>query len=127
MIELLERLEGKGQVVESDVWVDVNGYAHDDEGNVWRVGQHNAGHYGRRGSLPTGGARSTYNHGNNRSSVNADQTNAIAKALGKRHNNFLDSVGKQLVAGRTLSMKQKSIVVDILLKMGMASEADLFR
>jgi len=121
---LLERLEA---LDESEVWVDVNGYAHDDEGNVWRVGTQHSGHHGKSGSLGGGSRRPRSTFRGSKPSQDMAKIAALAKALERRHNNFLSSVSQQLTRGRTLSEKQKKIVREILHKLRMKDEAELFR
>lgn len=49
--------EARRHLFESEVWVDDEGYAHDDEGNKWYVGKQKAGYIGKGGSLSGGGYR----------------------------------------------------------------------
>jgi hypothetical protein len=52
--EAVERVVKEAMLAESEVYVDDEGMAHDDEGNSWHVGTQYAGGTYRAGELPSG-------------------------------------------------------------------------
>ena len=117
------------RLTESEVSVDAKGYAYDDEGNRWFVGNRwpQGLYHGREAqeiamASRGGGRRSTG------SSSAEKQLDALAKAKKMRpRNRFLASVYNRIARdGRKLTSKQKSIVRDILTQLGGTESAKLF-
>lgn len=130
--------EAVSQVInESEVYVDENGYAHDDEGNSWYVGKGGAGGVYKAstfGRSRYGGGRSSGGAGSYssqpkppRASADAAQVAAIQKlAAARPGSNFVMSIKTQVERGGNLSPKQKAVVVQMLQSAGMTAEAALF-
>ena len=125
------------RLVESEVYVDKKGYAHDDEGNMWRAptgarpGTYKGGAMGgppsRRPQEKWKERKPTRSFGAQFSERQKVQLKAIDDALEKMPDNkFLQSVRKQVYYGRFLSDKQKKVVRGILKKIGMKDKVKIF-
>jgi hypothetical protein len=114
-------------VLEYEQYVDEEGNIYDDEGNVTPMGREFGRKYGGQtyGSRPPWGSlprrRSSYSRprpARKTSYVGADVLSgkiaALESALRKKHNEFILSILKQLKKGRTLSIKQREIVLKFL-------------
>lgn len=113
-------------VSEWEAYIDDDGYAHDDEGNVEFVGKHHpSGTYGLHDFPRTRGEYSP----RPRPSVPVDEkkVDALNRAIGIRNNEFLSSILSQVKSGRVLTDNQKKIVRQIFYKLRMKEDADLFR
>lgn len=111
-------------LVESEAYVDDEGYAHDDEGNKWFVGKRYAGGTYKPSQLPmpSGGGKSR---------AKVDNTKRIEAFVRLPERQVAGSFGKsilsQLKDGRALSDKQKKVVRQMFYRARMRDEADLFR
>lgn len=125
-------------LIEREVWVDDQGYAHDDEGNRWYVGMA-SGTYSYREVPPPRDDRPgrrpyrpKYNRARTPKKVKMSkeaeaQAKVLEDAIAKRKNKFLSSILSQVQAGRTLSDKQNLAVRRILHKLRMHDESKLFK
>lgn len=122
--ELRQRI--REYLVESQVYVDEHGYAHDDEGNTWFAGR------GRRGTYKgTSFGRSFGYGGSQRPLTTADPNPKLAAAVDALsaklpNNNFVASIRSQLRRGSNLSKKQRDVIAKIMRQAGMGNEAQLF-
>jgi len=120
--------------LESEVWVDEFGVAHDDEGNTWKVGRMAPGLYRPRDVPSPGGGYDKYW---------ADKLWEPKKSMGKALNklvyprpknladkdwNFIVSVREQMMkrAHKYPTEKQAAIIGRILKRLGWSAEAALF-
>jgi hypothetical protein len=126
---------------ESEIYVDENGYAYDDEGNRTYVGKaggtglYKASQFGNRYGGTRGGSQGGY-HGVPRYTSQpapprgapdgAQKAAVTALAAKMPWNNFVASIKRQLDNGGNLSPKQKAVIVQMLTKAGMTAEAALF-
>lgn len=110
------------RLLEYEVYVDDEGYAHNDEGEVEFVGKQYAGQTFGLHDMPRG-VRET------RPRVEGDpkQVEALKKAIMIRPNDFLNSILGQVQQGRTLSEAQKKAIRQNFYRLSMRGEADLFR
>lgn len=117
--ELRRRI--RESLVESQVYVDERGYAHDDEGNTWFVGRGMGGTY--KGT--SFGRRFGYYGG---SWTEDPKLIAAVDALSVKlpNNNFVASIRSRLLRGSTLSKKQRDVIAKIMRQVGMDNEAQLF-
>lgn len=109
---------------ESEVSVDDEGYATDDEGNRWFVGKQYAGGTYRARDLPSGGTTRP-------AAPKADNSRRI-EAFQKlpahaREGSFGRSILQQLKDGRSLSEAQRKAVRQMFYKARLRDLADLFR
>lgn len=112
------------QFVESEVYVDPQGYAHDDEGNVWKTGRGSGVYSGSEFHPPD----RTYRARRHVDFNTQLQLVALEKALKARPGDrFLTDIRRQLEKGHRLSDKQKQVVRQIFYKIRMKPEADYFR
>jgi hypothetical protein len=111
--------EEKARILrEYELYVDEKGNVYDDEGNVDPRGAAFGRRYGGetypgtrppwRGSGSRGGRSAS--HGG----LDPNKIEAVEAALANKPNNFLKSILSQLLAGRSLSGKQKAIVKKII-------------
>lgn len=128
----------------SEVYVDEKGYAHDDEGNTWKVpGRMVTGVYQAR-QVPVGSGagqsserRRWQGHKSNMRAWGRDRVgrvkdgqemiNAIHYALINRPNKFLSGIIAQIQTGKGPTEKQRKIIREILKKLRMEKEMALFR
>ena len=121
-------------LVESEIYVDENGTARDDEGNVWRTraapGVYKASDFVRRYGAPGeshGGRQYSSQPRPPRTTLDASQVAAIGQLYARMPgNNFVASIKSQVDRGGSLSPKQKAVIVQIMRRAGMATEAALF-
>jgi hypothetical protein len=126
-------LEEITQLLEYEIYVDDQGYAHDDEGNSWHIGrQYSGGTYGLR-ELPRGGRpgasrsrRSTmaYPHGTSNELINVIGR-AIEEVPSTKAKEFLSSVLSQYRRKGSLSEKQKAVVEKIFVRLDLAHHVRL--
>lgn len=122
-----------GAIFESEVYVDENGYAHDDEGNRWFVGKGFApGDYRpREVPLPSSPQRSRWERPEPSSRPIVDNSKRIAafEKLPERQRTgtFGASILRQLQAGKALTEKQKSAVRQMFYRASLRDLADAFR
>ena len=113
-------------LVESEVFVDEDGYAHDDEGNRWFVGKSvTPGTYRARDLPPPAAPRGKPGQ------PQVDNTKRI-EAFQKlpahaRDGSFGSSILQQLRAGKALSDAQRKAVRQMFYKARLRDLADLFR
>lgn len=114
------------QRVGYEIYVDADGYAHDDEGNVDFVGTHwREGTYGLHDAMRMHRVPA---HPPARSSVvSQPQSEALDILLARREDSFLRSIRSQVMAGRTLSEAQMKAVRQNCYRAGRKDLADLFR
>lgn len=138
--EILEEHKSVGShdpdpVLEYEVYVDEDGYAHDDEGNVEFVGkEYGPQTYGLH-DMPDGVKypRGEYSRERlpkpSRPRIEVDQrkVEALQKAIAMRSNEFLSSILSQVKDGRVLSDAQKKAVRQNFYRLRMKDDADLFR
>ena len=119
MRELIERLESR-HLRESEVWVDENGWAHDDEGNKWKVGSGAPSGVYKGTTFRSGRSYAAYRNQGQGVLGPADKSAdrpapsqaegmiaRVEKVLKRVPNNsFLTSILDQLKRGRSLSEKQ---------------------
>ena len=114
MKKFSEWLESR-TLLEYEQYVDDDGYAHDDEGNVSYVGRRYApGTYGLH-DLPNG--YDVAGRGQSRKSVSRDLENAVRRALTRSDSKFLRSILGQIEDGMGLTDNQLAAVGRILDKM----------
>jgi hypothetical protein len=118
---------------ESEVYVDERGYAHDDEGNTWRVSGMQPGVYkasqfpyqDRNSPMPKRQRR--LNLSPNYSERQKEQLAAIDAVLKKMpNNNFMGSIRRQVEQGVFLSEKQKKAAIGILKKFRLGDKVKAF-
>lgn len=116
----------KEVLAESEIYVDENGWAHDDEGNRWFVGK---GRPGTGATYSASGYRKQFGGGasspaGGRQPLSPEQRQAIATLVQRvPGNDFLMSISSQ--AARGLTAKQKAAIKKFMLRAGMP-EASLF-
>ena len=109
-------------LLEYEQYVDEDGNVYDDEGNVTRRGKsfgvrYGGGTYGLHGLPPHGmGKPRRRKTGYAGKEANSEMIAAVEAVLEAKPNNFLKSILDQLKRGRSLSLKQKSIVHKIVSK-----------
>lgn len=119
----------KRKLLEYEVYVDKDGYAHDDEGNREYVGRRYHGQYMGASSVKKSGMFDDPKPRQEppRAEPDARQVEALKKAIMIRPNEFLNSILSQVRQGRILSDAQKKAVRQNFYKLRMKEEADLFR
>jgi hypothetical protein len=108
--------EEASRLLEYEQYVDEDGNVYDDEGNVSRRGRSFGQRYGGQtytGTRPPWSSRRPYRAPNPQK---LKQVDAIKAVLEVKDNKFLQSILQQLESGKTLSDKQKKIVVKIIKK-----------
>jgi hypothetical protein len=114
MKKFSEWLESR-TLLEYEQYVDDDGYAHDDEGNVSFVGRRYApGTYGLH-DLPNG--YDVAGRGPSRKAVSRDLENAVRRALTRSDSKFLRSILGQIEDGMGLTDNQLAAVGRVLDKM----------
>lgn len=118
-------------LAEREVYVDKGGYAHDDEGNTWYVGdKYPKGIHG--GSFPVPREKVTARERLGRRDEERGRLEgykargviaAFDKALGKSKDRFLRSVAAQAARGKKLSPKQWDVAAKIFFRLDMDDEA----
>lgn len=126
---LVRETLGEPALNESEIYVDERGYAHDDEGNTWFVGNKGGGGLYKASSYidrfgPPRNSTSTRRTGPTPASASPGTKEVLDAILAKKPtDSFVISVKDQVARGRALSPKQKDVVLKILQRMGMADMA----
>jgi len=127
--QLRRIIKEEKKLLEYERHVDKDGNIYDDEGNVERRGSSFGSRYGGETyagtSAPWDNKRSNTG-GPDNNSANSNLKKAIETSLTSKSNNFLKSILDQMIAGKTLSSKQMSVVEKILVKQDPAT-ASLFK
>lgn len=109
------------RLIESEVYIDQHGMAHDDEGNTWRAPERAQGVYkGTSARLRTQRTR-------RRPGANRDRLDALYTALYyEPKNRVLTYAARALAKGGDINAKEAKQIRDIMKKVGMKREAKLF-
>lgn len=115
-------------LLEYEVYVDEDGFAHNDEGESEYVGKEFAGQTFGLHNMPRGvrhprGGRPE----RPRTEVDQRKVDVLTRAISARENSFLSSILAQVRDGRVLTDAQKKVVRQNLYRLRMRDEADLFR
>jgi len=111
-------------LVESEISVDKDGYAHDDEGNPkWFVGKQYAGETYKASNVPFGLPKAGKSKADNTKRIEAFVRLPERQLTGS----FGQSILRQLKAGRSLTDPQNKAVRQMLYRARMRDEANLFR
>ena len=121
-------------LLESEIWVDKDGYAHDDEGNSWYVGSSKQGLYNASnypGPYPDDQKSSYksdrgYSQSSEEDSRFNDQLDALDKLYKKTGHVYVDSVRDFLRRRGSLSHKQSSAIKKFLYNAEMKQFVQLF-
>jgi hypothetical protein len=111
-----------------DIYVDEKGFAHDDEGNTWKVNRP-SGYYRPNQVMPPV-RQPAWRPSPPRPSPRANQAvvEALQKYLEKRPNsNFAQSLLQQAQQGRRLSEKQNAVMVRMLAEARLSDLEPLFK
>lgn len=110
-------------LAESEVYVDDEGYATDDEGNRWFVGKRFAGGTHRPKDLPQPAERPKAPAADNAKRIEAFQKLPAVQ----RDGSFGQSILRQLRDGRALTEPQRKAVRQMFYRARLRDLADLFR